>query len=212
MVLFFLTACLPSASGNTPQVIDVYATSAAYPWLSDVYDCSPGSVAIRLADPGSAEVTLRLGEPSPLLRAAYQVGKDDLLVVIYPQNGVGSLTVEQVRLLFAGQITNWKDVGGADLPVQVWVYSPAVDVQFIFDESFMGGRPVTSLARLAVSAQYMSDSIGAVPGSIGILPRRWKTGNTREALVVTYLPVLAVVRDKPEGILRDLISCLQTQK
>jgi phosphate transport system substrate-binding protein len=155
---------------------------------------------------------MRLGEPVPLLDPAYQVGTEDILIVNHPQAGVGPLTLDQVQGLFAGRISNWKEVGGNDLAVQVWVFSSEEDIEQVFDRVVMNGAPVTSLARLAVSSQHMSDSVGAAPGSIGILPRRWKTGNTREALKAATVPVLIITRDEPAGSLKNLITCLQDKE
>jgi len=196
----------------TPQLLNVYVTSAAYPRVSKLYTCAPPSIVISLSDPASAELTLRLGEPIPLTTPAFQIGTEDILIVTHPQAGVGSLTLDQVQQLFSGRVTNWKDVGGNDLPVQVWTFASGEDVQQIFDRSVMGGQPVTSLARLAVSSQAMSDWVGSTPGSIGYLPRRWKTGNTREGLQAASVPVLVVARTEPQGSVRELINCLQASK
>ena len=209
IILIFLTACAPATPLATPQVVKVYSTSSAQPWLTDLYNCSSASVVINLTDSQSADILIRMGESAGLTTPAFQIGTDDILVAVHPQAGIGSLTIEQVRQLFTGQATNWKDVGGNDVPVQVWIYSPDEDVQQIFDNIVLAGQPVTSLARLAVSAQAMSDAIGANPGSIGVLTRRWKAGNTREALVVASAPVLVITKSEPQGAIKDLIACLQ---
>lgn len=190
----------------------MYATSAAAPWLGRVYDCATPPMVVELVQPESSDLQLRLGAPAQLDTPSYQIGTDELLAIVHPQTGVGSLTLEQIRRLFSGQVTNWKDVGGNDLPVKVWTFSPGEDIQAVFETVALHGEPVTSLARLAVSVQAMSDSVGANPGSIGFLPRRWKAGSTREALVVSSLPVLAIARSEPKGGLRELIGCLQSQK
>jgi len=207
--IIFLTACAPAAPISTPQVVKAYATSSAQPWLTDLYSCASASVVINLTDSQSADISIRVGESASLTTPAFQIGTDDILVAVHPQTGVGSLTIEQVRQLFTGQAANWKDVGGNDVPVQVWTYSSDEDIQQIFDDTVLAGQPVTSLARLAVSAQTMSDSIGANPGSVGVLTRRWKAGNTREALVVASAPVLAITKSEPQGAIKDLIACLQ---
>ena len=207
--IIFLTACAPAAPISTPQVVKAYATSSAQPWLTDLYSCASASVVINLTDSQSADISIRMGESAGLTTPAFQIGTDDILVAVHPQTGVGSLTIEQVRQLFTGQAANWKDVGGNDVPVQVWTYSSDEDIQQIFDDTVLAGQPVTSLARLAVSAQTMSDSIGANPGSVGVLTRRWKAGNTREALVVASAPVLVITKSEPQGAIKDLIACLQ---
>ncbi len=209
VVLFSLASCAPATEVTTPQLVNAYATSAAHPWLDGLYNCAPQSVPINLSDPASADISIRLGEPDHLTTPAFQIGNEDVLIVVHPQAGVGSLTADQVRAIFLGQVTNWKEVGGNDMPVLVWTYAQDEDVQQIFERTIMSGQPVTSLARLAVSAQNMSDSVGNTPGSIGILPRRWKTGNTREALTVASVPVLAITRSEPTGAVNALIGCLQ---
>ena len=209
IIFIFLTACAPATPAATPQVVKVYATSSAQPWLTDLYNCASASVVIDLTDSQLADISIWEGESANLTMPAFQIGTDDILVAIHPQTGVGSLTIEQVRQLFTGQVTNWKDVSGNDVPVQVWTYSPDEDIQQIFDNAVLAGQPVTSLARLAVSAQAMSDSIGANAGSVGVLTRRWKTDNTNEALAVASVPVLAVTKSEPQGTVKDLIACLQ---
>ena len=176
LAAFLLAACAsPPSPAVTPQLVNVFVTSAAYPRVGELYACAPPSIVLAQSDPATAELTLRLGEPTPLL-PTFQVGTEDILVVNHPQAGVGELTQDQVQRLFSGRIANWKEVGGNDLPVQVWTFSLEEDVQQVFEELVMRGEPVTSLARLAVSAQAMSDGVGNTPGSIGYLPRRWKAG------------------------------------
>lgn len=215
-VFFFcalvLASCAPAAVPVTPQLLDVYVTSAAYPRVAELYTCAPSSLVIAQSDPSSAELIMRLGEPAPLTMPAFQVGTEDILVVNHPQAGVGALNLEQVQRLFSGQIANWKDVGGNDLPVQVWTFSSGEDIQQVFERLVMKGQAVTSEARLAVSSQAMSDSVGNVAGSIGYVAGRWKAGNTREALRVGTVPVLILARSQPQGAERDLIACLQAGK
>ena len=212
LLAWLLPACATPTPAVTPQVANFYATSAASPWLSAVYDCAPASVAVNLSDAESAQVTLRLGEPDHLATPAYQIASEDIVVVVHPQTGVGALTLEQVRQLFLGQVMNWQELGGNDLPVQVWTFSPDEDIQAIFDRTVMHGQPVTSLARLAVSAQSMSEAVGTQPGSVGVLTRRWQSGDTSEAFVAASAPVLAVVKSEPQGDLRELLGCLQSGK
>lgn len=209
VIFLFLTACAPATPAATPQVVKVYSTSSAQPWLTDLYKCASASVVINLTDSQSADILIRVGESARLTTPAFQIGTEDILVAVHPQTGVGSLTIEQMRQLFTGQATNWKDVGGSDVPVQVWTYSSDEDVQQIFDNTVLAGQPITSLARLAVSAQAMSDSIGTQAGSVGVLTRRWKAGNTSEALVVASAPVLAITKNEPQGAVKGLIACLQ---
>jgi phosphate transport system substrate-binding protein len=48
---------------------------------------------------------------------AHVVALDGLPILVHPSNPVQDLTVEQVRKIFLGEITNWKEVGGADMEI-----------------------------------------------------------------------------------------------
>lgn len=45
---------------------------------------------------------------------------DGLSIIVHPENPVPSLTVEQIGKIYAGTITNWKDVGGPDTPIVLY--------------------------------------------------------------------------------------------
>lgn len=47
------------------------------------------------------------------------VAFDALPVIVHPSNRVKDLTLEQVRDIYTGKITNWKEVGGADQRIVV---------------------------------------------------------------------------------------------
>jgi phosphate transport system substrate-binding protein len=49
------------------------------------------------------------------------VGWDGIVVITHPTNTVKDITKEQLKSLLDGKITNWKELGGADLPIQLSV-------------------------------------------------------------------------------------------
>jgi hypothetical protein len=55
----------------------------------------------------------------------------------------------------------------------------------------------------------MSDTLVNESNTIGILPRHWKVGDTREVFAVATVPVLAITKSEPQGVIQDLIACLQ---
>lgn len=80
------------------------------------------AVGIQSANSGAAQIGMAdlviLPEEAKSLTATV-VAKDGIAVVINPQNKVSDLTTDQVRDIFNGKITNWKEVGGADAPITV---------------------------------------------------------------------------------------------
>ena len=57
--------------------------------------------------------------PEASALTATVVARDGIAVVLSPANKVTALTTEQIRGIFNGTLSNWKDVGGADQPIRV---------------------------------------------------------------------------------------------
>lgn len=83
-----------------------------------------GSTAgIRAAYEGAAEIGSSSRDLKPeekdLGLKEFKIAGDGIAVVVHPENAVEDLTVEQVRKIFSGEITNWKEVGGSDAKIGV---------------------------------------------------------------------------------------------
>jgi phosphate transport system substrate-binding protein len=49
------------------------------------------------------------------------VAWDALAVIVHKDNPVSNITLQQVRDLYVGRITNWKELGGKDAPIELYV-------------------------------------------------------------------------------------------
>lgn len=49
------------------------------------------------------------------------VAWDALVVITHKDNPVNTLTLDQLRGIYKGRITNWKEVGGKDAPIELYV-------------------------------------------------------------------------------------------
>ena len=196
---FLLISCVPATQTSQTEIVTVYATSAAQPWLTELYACAnDSSVTINLtAD--EPDITLRVGEPGIIVSPIYQIDEEEILIVTNRESPVQNLTLTEAQDLFAQ---------GND-SAQVWVYSSDADVQIVFDQLVMKGRSVTSFAGLATSPQQMSDLLNAEKDAVGILPKHWKTGTVREVFSAGIVPVLVITKEEPQGAVKELISCLQ---
>lgn len=53
-----------------------------------------------------------------------QVAWDALVFIVHKSNPVDSISVDQARAIYSGQLTNWKQLGGKDAPIKVFVSRP----------------------------------------------------------------------------------------
>lgn len=91
-------------------------------------------------------------EPSPevfqmMRQAAFPylmetIAKEALVFVINADNPVDSLTPQQLRDIYAGRITNWREVGGEDLPIAAFQRNPSAGSQVMMEKLVMDGTPM----------------------------------------------------------------------
>ena len=95
------------------------------------------------------------------------IGVDALVFIVNEDNPVTDLTQQQLRDIYAGKITNWKDVGGQDLDIVAFQRRSDSGSQTLFRKLLIQGGelmdPPTELAPAAMGE--LVDSIAAYNNS-----------------------------------------------
>jgi ABC-type phosphate transport system substrate-binding protein len=162
----------------------------------------------EVLDP-NADLAIRIGQPGDLTSPAFRIGTEDVLVIVNPQNPIHQLSAGQVRGLFSGQVQTWKDLAGADSPVEIWAYPEGDDVQQVFEQAVLAGSPISTTARLANSPEEMAQAVAKDVEAVGFLTRHWKKGDVAEVFVAVSAPVLVITSSSPKGNRAALLDCLQ---
>jgi phosphate transport system substrate-binding protein len=105
----------------------------------------------------------------------YSVAIDALAVVVHPSNPVSSLTIPQLSAIFSGRITNWRDVGGTNLPILVLSRDRNSGTHVYFLEHVVrqgnAKAPVEFAASVLMmpSSQAIVEEVAASRGAIGYI-------------------------------------------
>jgi phosphate transport system substrate-binding protein len=98
------------------------------------------NVAAGTSDIGDSDVPVT---DAPSINASaltdHQVAIVVFAIIVNPKTTVTNLTLKQAQDVFSGKVTNWKDVGGADLPVTLIERKPGSGTRLSFDKTVMRG-------------------------------------------------------------------------
>ncbi|MCL2819555.1 MAG: phosphate ABC transporter substrate-binding protein [Oscillospiraceae bacterium] len=156
--VFTLTAC-SSGAGNTVIVAgstsvqpyaEVLAENYSIIFPDRAVDIQGGgsSTGIRAAQSGTADIGMSSRELTEEEQEMWNIviAKDGLVLIVHPQNPVNGLTLEQVRRIYTGDVTNWLEVGGADRRIHVITREEGSGTRGAFEDMLMENNLITSRA------------------------------------------------------------------
>lgn len=78
-------------------------------------------VGIKSAMDGVVDIGMSSRDLKPEEKSLkeFRIATDGIAVILHPENTVNDLSVEQLRKIYSGEISNWKEVGGKDAKITV---------------------------------------------------------------------------------------------
>ena len=95
------------------------------------------------------------------------LGSYTVAVVVNAANPVSNLTSNQVAALFTGRIHNWKEVGGSDAPVHLYIRDPISGTHIGFKELAMSNQGYAAGARLLTNYVEIVQDVAKDQNAIG---------------------------------------------
>ena len=113
----------------------------------------------------------------------YTVAKDGLAVIVHPDNPVDSLTMEQIKDIFTGKVTNWQDVGGDDVQILIYTRDTSSGTYGFFKEFVLEDEGYTEAGRRTASNAAMANTIAQEKYSVGYVGLPFLTNNVKAVAV-----------------------------
>ena len=134
----------------------------------------------------------------------HELYKDTISVMVHKDNKVASLTKEQLKDLHTGKVKNWKEIGGADLPVKVVTSHAGSATRAVFQKQVMDGADYVSSALEVRTTREEITEVSREPGAIGAVSEGFIAQNPGKVKVVKApsisrpLALVTVGEAKPE--------------
>lgn len=95
------------------------------------------------------------------------VARDGLSIYLNSANPVSELSLDQLKGIFTGKITNWKDVGGPDARIIVYSRENSSGTYVFFKENVLGGADFTPRAQTMPGTGVVVNAVSKEKNGIG---------------------------------------------
>lgn len=194
LLIFLLILAFAACTPSTPAITTVvpltgqitFAGSTTVQPLADklreAFNLIHPGVTLQIAAGGSTvgikaihDGTVDIGMASRRLKPdeaegieQHQIAVDVIAAVVNDANPVEGLTLEELRDIYLGEITNWREVGGEDSPITVIVRDKNSGTRGAFDDIVLSGEePTAPGLKKALTAGDVAAGVLDDTGAIG---------------------------------------------
>ncbi len=100
---------------------------------------------------------------------AVPIARDAIAVIVHPRNRVLDLTLDQIREIFSGKITNWGEVGGVPHPIILVTREEGSGTREAFQKLVMGKDEINLGALVQDSNGAIRQVVSNDPNAIGYI-------------------------------------------
>ncbi|MBQ3569150.1 MAG: phosphate ABC transporter substrate-binding protein [Methanocorpusculum sp.] len=185
------------------------------------------SVIGGTSDIGMLSRDLKASEKEGNTLKEFVVGKDGIALVGHPSNTVSDLSLEQVKAIYQGEITNWNEVGGADLKIVLIGRDSSSGTREFFTEFVLDKEDAAKDMQELNSNGAVAQAVSITPGAIGYVSLEYvddslkafsiggvapTVDNVISGVYEINRPLLMVTNGEPEGLAADYLAFILSEE
>lgn len=155
----------------------------------------------------SRDISAREKEQYPTL-IEHVVAVDGIAVIVHPSNTVTTMTMAKLKAIYKGEITNWKELGGADRAIVPVGRDSASGTREFFYETVMNKEEFVRTQQELNSNGAVKQTVAQTPDAIGYVGLGYLDGTvaavTMDVNGNLVAPSIESVKDKSYPIARGL--------
>ncbi|MCL2156850.1 MAG: phosphate ABC transporter substrate-binding protein [Methanobrevibacter sp.] len=212
-----------SSGGSSSGTIDIVGSTSVQPVaekLVEKYQESHPGVKINVQGGGSGvgiksvqDGTADIGTSSKDLKddekkglTEHVLGQDGIVIAVNNQNPVKDLSTDQLKDIFSGKITNWKEVGGPDAKINLITREEGSGTLDAFISIVMGkDTEIKSDAIVQSSTEAVKQSVKQDPNAIGFVSYAAMSDDVKALSINGIIPSEATIADGTYQLQRPFI-------
>lgn len=108
------------------------------------------------------------GAVDPAELQAHQVGETTVAFITHPSNPVKELTLDQVKKILLGEITNWSDVGGEDKPIAIIAEDSSGGLRALVEKKLLSKASIAGKLKEVPNGPQVFKIVKQLPTAFGV--------------------------------------------
>lgn len=156
------------------------------------------------ADIGSSSRELKEEEKGTVVETV--IAYDGIAVIVHSSNSISEITMDDIKKVFTGEITNWSELGGSNAPITVYTREEGSGTRGAFTEIAFGeGINITPHAIIQNSNGALRTAIAGDPNGIGYLSFGYLNEEVKDLKVDGVEPLAENVKNGSYPISRPFL-------
>lgn len=163
-----------------------------------------GQCSVAMSSRGMKDKELKAAAAKNVAPKLIAIAYDAIVPVVHPKNPVKNLTSEQLRGIYSGKITNWKELGGNDGKIVVVSRDTSSGTFECWNELVMGGERVKPSALMQASNGTVIQAVAKNVNAIGYVGLGYLNDSIHGVTVDNKEPTPANAVSKQWPVSREL--------
>ena len=135
----------------------------------------------------------------------WKICDDGIAIIVNNNNSLTNLSSSQIKDIYAGNITNWQQVGGSNMPIMVVTREVGSGTRDGFQSLIMGSTNISASAITQSSTGGLLSYVAGDPSSIGYLSFGSVDNSIKALKVDGIAPSIATIKDKSYKLQRPFL-------
>lgn len=142
----------------------------------------------------------------------HELRKDEIVFIVHPSNPVTKLTLQQLGDIHTGKVTNWKQLGGKDMPITVYSDALTGGTRAMIKKVVLNNQEYAPSVKSLTSVSRIADLVPTDEAAIGGLGRGFVKSDGKVKVVETSKierPLALVTIGEPQPKVRQVIEAFR---
>jgi phosphate transport system substrate-binding protein len=143
---------------------------------------------------GDLVAVILLGSPPDRTVFSTPIALELVVVITDGANPVDSISMDTLRSILTGHITDWSSLDGSSMPIILMTTPDGSSTRLFIESAVLQSKPISSSARIIVDEESLVQWVASTPGALSYIPLSSFTPDVKPLAIDGSTPTLATAR------------------